>query len=138
MGRGVKGDRGFNDVVHSFPPPRRTPSVRGSKPRIPIRTPSPFSGGRTIDVFGDQSATTFYDRPTQMSPRRAGELGGGLFTRDDRREPRGFDTSSLQVPRGDRAERILRPPRPTIPQVKPIGGKNLTVRVTSVRVMLRY
>ena len=71
-------------------------------------------------------------------PRRAGELGGGLFTRDDRREPRGFDTSSLQVPRGDRAERILRPPRPTIPQVKPIGGKNLTVRVTSSRLMLRY
>ena len=131
MGRGVKGDRGFNDVVHSFPPPRRTPSVRGSKPRIPIRTPSPFSGGRTIDVFGDQSATTFYDRPTQAGPRRAGELGGGLFTRDDRREPRGFDTSSLQVPRGDRAERIPRPPRPTVPQVKPIGGKNLTVRVTS-------
>ena len=33
--------------------------------------------------------------------KKSGELGGGLFTRDDRREPRGFDTSSLQVPRGD-------------------------------------
>ena len=125
ISRGVKGDRGFNDVVHSFPPPRRTPSVQTSKPRIPIRTPSPFAGGRTLDVFGDQSLTTFYDRPTQAGPRRAGELGGGVFTRDDRNERIGFDTSSLQVPRGDRAE-----PRPR-PPVKPLSGKVLTVNVTS-------
>ena len=98
-----KRDRGFTKVTRVPTRFRPADTVSRRAGRIVTRPRGALTSPFELDVQGDQSPTTFFDRRNQSGRRLAGERGGGVFTRDSDGLP--VDDG---VPRGDR-----RPPRPS-------------------------
>ena len=117
-----KRDRGFTKVTRVPTRFRPADTVSRRAGRIVTRPRGALTSPFELDVQGDQSPTTFFDRRNQSGRRLAGERGGGVFTRDSDGLP--VDDG---VPRGDR-----RPPRPSpIPNTVPSNPKDVVVNVST-------
>ena len=117
-----KRDRGFTKVTRVPTRFRPADTVSRRAGRIVTRPRGALTSPFELDVQGDQSPTTFFDRRNQSGRRLAGERGGGVFTRDSDGLP--VDDG---VPRGDR-----RPPTPTrIPNTVPSNPKDVVVNVST-------